>query len=208
MVAGAVEPHSRDLRCPRVFLFVKRPVRFALALTLLGVRFALALTLLGVLTSGCAVASTSSSRGSVVRPLGPGTITRGCRFRGSLPDSRCTPGSVLSASAFRVCEPGYARAVRNVSALEKLAVRRAYGVGPRHGSQEIDHLVALELGGANDRANLWPEPALPRPGFREKDALENLLHRRVCTGQMTLARAQRDMTRDWVAAWEKVGRPR
>ncbi len=200
MVAGAVEPHSRDLRCPRVPLFVKRPVRFALALSLFG-----------VLPGGCAVsssASLASARGSVGRPLGPGTLTSGCRIRGSLPDSRCTPGSVLKVSAGSVCRPGYARAVRNVSVLEKLSVRRAYGVGLRHGSLEIDHLVPLELGGANDRANLWPQPALPVPGFHEKDALENLVHRRVCAGQMTLARAQRAVARDWVAVWETVGRPR
>ncbi len=149
-----------------------------------------------------------ASHGPAGSQLGPVTLTSGCRLRASRPDPRCTPGSVLSASAAQVCRPGYARRVRNVPALEKLAVRRAYGVGRRHGPQELDHLVALELGGANDPSNLWPQPALPRPGYFEKDALENLLHRQVCAGHMALADAQRAIARDWVVAWARVGRPR
>lgn len=162
--------------------------------------------LAAVWLSGCP--GPHSSRGFAGHRLGPVTVTSGCRVRASLPDPRCTPGSVLGASAVYVCRPGYARGVRHVPALERLAVRRAYGVALRHRPQELDHLVALELGGANDPPNLWPESALPRPGYFEKDALENLLHRRVCAGHMSLADAQRTIARDWVATWERAGRPR
>jgi hypothetical protein len=44
-------------------------------------------------------------------------------------------------------------------------------------------------------------------GSKEKDDLEDDLHRRVCAGTMTLDDAQRTMARDWVAAWIAAGHP-
>ena len=45
-------------------------------------------------------------------------------------------------------------------------VYREYGIVERTtGEYEVDHLVALEDGGSNDIANLWPEAAEPRPGI-------------------------------------------
>ena len=38
-------------------------------------------------------------------------------------------------------------------------------------------------------ANLWPEPADPRPAFHEKDQVENTLHDQVSTGAMPLQQA-------------------
>ena len=37
--------------------------------------------------------------------------------------------------------------------------------------------MSLELGGSNDIKNLWPEAALPTPGFHEKDAVEDQCER-------------------------------
>jgi hypothetical protein len=62
----------------------------------------------------------------------------------------------------------------------------------------------LELGGSNDLKNLWPEPAEPRPGFHEKDRVENYLHRQVCSGRMSLADAQKQIQTDWLAVYEKI----
>jgi hypothetical protein len=70
----------------------------------------------------------------------------------------------------------------------------------RHG--EVDHLVSLELGGTNARANLFPEAASPRPGSHEKDRLENRLHDLVCSGQISLRRAQRAIATNWVKAYK------
>jgi hypothetical protein len=59
--------------------------------------------------------------------------------------------------------------------------------------------IPLELGGSNELANLWPEPATPTPGFHQKDCVENYLHAQVCTDKtMTLAQAQRAITTDWL----------
>ncbi len=55
------------------------------------------------------------------------------------------------------------------------------------GAFEVHHLIPLELGGDNLVANLWPETTEPRPGFHERDKVENYLHRQVCEGAIGLA---------------------
>ena len=42
---------------------------------------------------------------------------------------------------------------------------------------------------------------------RVKDRLENWLHDQVCSGDMRLVVAQRQIAGDWVANWEAAGRP-
>jgi hypothetical protein len=92
--------------------------------------------------------------------------------------------------------------VRNVTTAEKSAVFAEYGITSQPtGAYEVDHLISLELGGSNDIANLWPEAAEPRPGFHEKDRVENELHDRVCKGTMTLADAQRTIAGNWLTAF-------
>jgi hypothetical protein len=140
-------------------------------------------------------------------PLRPPSRTSGCIIRGVEPDPGCTPGAVLSIDRARICTAGYAHSVRNVSYALKRRVYAAYGIHHHAtGAYEIDHLVPLELGGGNDSANLWPEAADPRPGFHEKDVLENRLHDLVCRGGIALARAQRLIAGDWLAAWRRYGR--
>jgi len=58
--------------------------------------------------------------------------------------------------------------------------------------------VSLELGGSNDIANLWPEAAVPKPGFHEKDKVENYLHNQVCNGSITLKQAQIEIATNWL----------
>ena len=53
-------------------------------------------------------------------------------------------------------------------------------------------------------ANLWSEPSEPRPGFHEKDKVEDYLHREVCAGRMDLADAQRAIAMDWVKVYRQV----
>jgi hypothetical protein len=84
-------------------------------------------------------------------------------------------------------------------------VYAAYGVPypERSGTYELDHLIPLELGGDNENANLWPEPASPTPGFHQKDALEDALHGLVCSGQLMLGAAQQDIATNWYAAYRQ-----
>ena len=67
-------------------------------------------------------------------------------------------------------------------------------------------MIPLELGGDNVIANLWPEAAEPRPGFHQKDKVENYLHRQVCAGAMSLTDAQRGIATDWIAVWKQIER--
>lgn len=133
--------------------------------------------------------------------------TSRCTVRGPLPDPSCTPGAVFAGvTREQVCVPGYAKSVRNVPSHVKREVLAAYGITVAHpGDYEIDHLVSLQLGGSNEVANLWPEAAEPRPGFHEKDRIENELHRRMCRGEASLVDVQRAIAADWRTAGERIG---
>lgn len=149
-----------------------------------------------------AVPAVAAAPASSLR-LGRVTKTSGCRVRGPLPDPACSPGAVLrGVTASQVCSSGWARAHRDVPGSEKAAVYAEYGIASHvRGSYEVDHIVSLELGGSNDIANLFPEAASPRPGFHEKDRLENFLHAQVCAGKLALRAAQRGIARNWVALY-------
>lgn len=141
-----------------------------------------------------------------------GALTGACHYRdsGQLPDLRCTPGSIDPAVTqanlqSTICRSGYTRTVRppesETSRFKFDEAYPAYGV-PAATKTELDHLVSLELGGSNDAANLWPEePPTPNP----KDTVENRLHAAVCSGQVTLAAAQRAIATDWTTAEAKLG---
>jgi hypothetical protein len=146
---------------------------------------------------------------------GPGTTillarrtrTTGCKLAVN-PDRRCSPGayytkltkSVICSSTFRTSN------YRNVPISEKHADEQEYGLAPKpYGSTlEIDHIVSLELGGSNSVANLFPEEASPSPGYHVKDRLENKLHDLVCSGQIGLRSAQRQIAANWQALYKKV----
>jgi hypothetical protein len=134
-----------------------------------------------------------------------------CVYRHSreLPDRYCTPGKVFSTvRARQVCRSGYSKGVRHVTTFTKNAVYASYGVlSHTAGEYEVDHLVPLELGGSNAIENLWPEPADTDNGedFHTKDRLENFLHKRVCSGRMSLRAAQRAMKTNWITAAIRYG---
>ena len=142
--------------------------------------------------------------------LGQRTKTAGCAVNGKLPDAACTPGAIIAtATKEQICQSGYAKNVRDVPESEKSDVYREYGIAShRAGQFEVDHLVSLELGGSNDIANLWPEAADPRPGFHEKDQVENYLHDQVCSGQLDLAAAQQQIATNWFAVYQDMPKGR
>lgn len=144
-----------------------------------------------------------------------------CHARGSglyaLPDSHCTPGAlnpaVTAATLSQtICRSGWTRSVRpaeSITEAEKFASMRAYGDVGSPSRFEYDHLVPLELGGApNDPRNLWPElDYAGAAGFylNPKDKLERALNRLVCRGEMSLARAQGLIAREWSSAYSRYG---
>jgi hypothetical protein len=154
-------------------------------------------------SGGSSGVSTPSSTGG---SIGTRTKTSGCVSQNALPDPACTPGAIFpDATQEEICVPGYSSKTRNVSESEKKQVYAEYGIKTHTtGEYEVDHLISLELGGSNDIANLWPEPAEPRPGFHEKDKVENYLHKQVCDGTMSLEDAQYQIAHDWMAVYQNL----
>ena len=134
------------------------------------------------------------------------TLPPTCVVAGSLPDRSCTPGAVFaSATANLVCQRGYSSRVRHVPESVKRTVYARYGIASHSpGQYEVDHLVSLELGGSNEIANLWPEAASPKPGFHEKDKVENYLHSQVCSGAISLHDAQVEIATNWLAVYNQM----
>jgi hypothetical protein len=86
---------------------------------------------------------------------------------------------------------------------------RVYGyddTNPR--DYEEDHLIPLELGGSpTDPRNLWPEPyvaSIPDGGAHSKDRVESYLHRQVCSGNLPLQQAQREIATDWYRVYARM----
>jgi competence protein ComEC len=130
-----------------------------------------------------------------------------CKINGPYPDHACTPGAIFADATIEdVCVKGYTATVRNVSTKTKKQVFEEYGITyPQPaGAYEVDHFIPLALGGANDIANLFPEAALPVPGFHEKDIVEVFLQGEVCSGRATLSAAQRQISTDWLAVYNNI----
>ena len=82
-----------------------------------------------------------------------------------------------------------------------------YGLPPGpHPDFEIDHLIPLGVGGADDDHNLWPEPRRsvePTWNAEAKDRLEWKLHDMVCADEISPVEAQAAFTDDWTEAYRK-----
>lgn len=140
-------------------------------------------------------------------PLQERTKTSGCRVNGALPEHACTPGSVFAtAGTSTICVSGYTKTVRSVSDKLRKQLYAAYGIGypVPTGSYELDHLIPLAIGGDNSAANLFPEAADPKPGFKEKDVVEVYLQEQVCAGHINLAAAQAAIADNWVPIFNAI----
>lgn len=134
--------------------------------------------------------------------------------RAQFPDLSMTPGAVRTSDRAAICTLRSTKDVRSVKQSQKKAIYREYRTAPGQGicqlrehvtkkgrkiyeGCEVDHLISLELGGANDTTNLWPQPYHPRPGAHEKDWLENRLHKEICAGRISVREAQEGIVKDW-----------
>ena len=126
------------------------------------------------------------------------------------PDKKLTPGVTRDVHMAVLCLAGSTKDVRNVTQSMKNEVFSRYGFIKgkfKPGDYEIDHFISLELGGANDIKNLWPQPYSKSGtvfGAREKDVVETNLHRRICNKQITLQAAQKIITTDWIAEYKSI----
>ena len=129
-----------------------------------------------------------------------------------LPDPILTPGKADPALTKEViCDAHWTtKNVRNVPEQEKEQVFQYYGIPKenRHtvdgkAKYEIDHLISLENGGSNDVANLWPQPYYGDWNAHQKDRLENLIHKKICSGEISLEEGQKDLSINWIEAYHK-----
>lgn len=147
-------------------------------------------------------------------------LASGCRAqrdRGAeLPDRRLTPGATVSITHEQVCEVGFSRTQRiRFTVAEKREICRRYDLtympafrsaGHSYSGCVIDHLIPLEIGGANNILNEWPEPTGGEWSASKKDALENRVRWLICDGKISLERAQREIAENWIEMYGRVFR--
>jgi hypothetical protein len=142
--------------------------------------------------------------------------SNGCSVKMShgypLPDPSCTPGGVNPTVTVNVLrDPAYRTGcTRNsgTSAAQKAGTYGWYNIAhPSNNTGadqtcELDHLISLELGGADTLDNIWPQcgpsdVALKKRFFKQKDLVENYLAAQVKAGKIDLAEAQKGIAEDW-----------
>jgi hypothetical protein len=129
-----------------------------------------------------------------------------------IPDPQCTPGGINpSVTTDVITNPAWrTECVRNCQSTEseKHVTYRWYGMREPPDNMgenqvcELDHLVPLELGGADALGNIWPQcgpggVALDARYFKQKDHVEDFLASQVKAGKMPLDAAQRGIATDW-----------
>ncbi len=140
----------------------------------------------------------------------PRIARRAQEVSGIIPNTRLTPGAVLSTDERNVCAAAVSGGARIIPAAMGQKVFAEYGIrSPQPRAYELDYLIAPELGGSDDIRNFWPQPYSAAVwNSHLKDALEERLHELVCSGHLSLATAQRDISTNWVAAYKKYFKTR
>jgi len=67
---------------------------------------------------------------------------------------------------------------------------------------ELDHLISIELGGADTLDNIWPQcgpegAAGEDRSFKQKDLVENYLAAQIRAGKMNKSDVQKGIAQDW-----------
>jgi hypothetical protein len=130
----------------------------------------------------------------------------------SAPEPRLTPGAVVLLGRAEVCAAERDNNRTVPGALQR-RVFDEYGISSANArAYEVDYLITPALGGSDDIRNLWPQPyAATVWNAHVKDALEDRLRTMVCDGEVDLATAQHELSRDWISAYKKyfhTDRPR
>ena len=129
-----------------------------------------------------------------------------------LPDPGCTPGAINPTVTINVLQdPNYRTSCTRDGATSAAQKNKTYGwyglPHPAHNTGasqfcELDHLISLELGGADTLENIWPQcgpdkVTLRERYFKQKDTVENYLAAQVKAGTMSLHDAQWGIANDW-----------
>jgi hypothetical protein len=129
-----------------------------------------------------------------------------------IPDPSCTPGAVNPSLTLAVLtRKGFGTKCMRDKASTPSAKAKTYDwydiehpANNRGANQvcELDHLISLEIGGADTLDNLWPQcgpdaVTLNERFFKQKDLVENYLAAQVRAKKMKLADAQTGIASDW-----------
>ena len=107
-----------------------------------------------------------------------------------------------------ICLPGYTKTVRPNSTYTNGVKRKLLlesGIDESHMAEyELDHIIPLAVGGhPRKAANLQLQPWDGEDGAKRKDRIEVKLQCLVCTEQVSLGDAQREIADNWQAAYHK-----
>ncbi len=138
-----------------------------------------------------------------------------------LPDSNLTPGatdpevtegnikeSICKSTHFTWTE-GHAPPASFLQSIAQEQIKQ-YGYQDTNiNHYQMDHLIPLSLGGhPTDPKNIWPQPLIAKWSARRKDYLEEVLHDKVCKGEIGLKAAQDLFRTNWIEAYKKyIGDP-
>jgi hypothetical protein len=125
---------------------------------------------------------------------------------GPEPNRSITPGSVHNIELSELCMMPDNDLDPVVPQEKQRQIFAAYGLDDRASRAfQVDYLINPQLGGNDDVENLWPEPYHATVwNAQAKDALETRLHSMVCSGQIGLEEAQRQIATDWIGAYKQV----
>jgi hypothetical protein len=120
-------------------------------------------------------------------------VAPACAADALLPNPRLTPGRIAKGEKDR----------RGVTvALEQKVFARYRLPWSRRAEFKIDHLIPVELGGADTIDNLWPQSLRAKPyGADRKELLTEVLLTRIAKKQITLKQAQEQISKDWIDAF-------
>jgi len=127
-----------------------------------------------------------------------------------LPDPRVTPGvanpAVTQANIQQtICRPNWTKTIRPPARYTdalKLRQMKALHLPGKPADYEEDHHIPLEIGGhPTDPRNIRPQPW---PEAHKKDVVETALKREVCSGEISLVKAQQEIATDWTAVYLRL----
>jgi hypothetical protein len=138
-----------------------------------------------------------------------------------VPDPNCTPGAINPTLTIEVLRDRSftTECIRDVATMEEEKAITYEWYHLDHPSNndgddqicELDHLISLELGGADTLENIWPQcgpsgVALAQRYFKQKDTVENFLAKQVREGRMDLSTAQKAIAIDWTQFLDEATR--
>ena len=107
-----------------------------------------------------------------------------------------------------ICVPGYARGVRPptsyTNGVKQMYFQRARINPALEQTYDLDYVIPLALGGhPRNLDNLGLRIREGENGVKRKESIAMKLQCLVCSGQVTLAAAQREILEDWQAASQR-----